>query len=201
MSISYNSILICRGVGSSLQHADFSSCSALASLVVACELSCPLACRIFCAWWGIESVSPCIGRWILNHWTTRESPICFLGTFLLLFHHSVMSDSLGHHELQHTRLPCPSLSPGACSHSCPLSWWCHPTILSSVVPFSCLQSFPTSGSFLMSQLFASGGQSIAASASASVLLMTIQDWFPLGLTSLPSKRLSRVFSITLDKIS
>ena len=87
-----------------------------------------------------------------------------------------------------------------CSNSCPLSWWCHPTILSSVIPFSsCLQSFPASGSFPMSQFFTSGGQSIGVSASASVLPMNIQDWFPLGLTglvSLQSKGLSRVFSNT-----
>ena len=123
-----------------------------------------------------------------------------LGLFMLLFSHSVMSDSLWPHGLQYTRLPCPSLSFGACSNSCPLSWWCHSTISSSVVPFSpYLQSFPASGSFLMSQLFASGGQSVGASASALVLPMNIQDWFPLGLTSLISllsKGLSRVFSNT-----
>ena len=90
-----------------------------------------------------------------------------------------MSDSLQPHVLQHPRLPCPSPSPRACSKSCPLSWWCHPTILSSVIPFSsCLQSSPASGSFLMSWFFASGGQSIRA--SASVLPINIQDWFPLG---------------------
>ena len=100
---------------------------------------------------------------------------------------------------QHARLPCPSPSPRACSDSCPLSLWCHPTILSSVVPFSsCYQSFPASESFPMSQLFASAGQSIESSASASVLPMNIQDWFPLGLTGLilHSKGLSRVFSNT-----
>ena len=98
------------------------------------------------------------------------------------------------------RLPCPSPTPRACSNSCPSSQWCHPTISSSVVPFSsCLQSFPASGSFPMSQLFASGGQSVGVSASASVPPMNIQDWFPLGLTgwiSLLSKELSRVFSNT-----
>ena len=101
------------------------------------------------------------------------------------------------HGLQHARLPCSSPTPWAYSNSCPSSRWCHPTISSSVVPFSsCLQSFPVSGSFLMSQLFTSGGQSIQASASTSVLPMNIQDWFPLGLTSLilKSKRLSRFFS-------
>ena len=101
-------------------------------------------------------------------------------------------------QLQHTRVPCPSTAPKACSNSCPSSQWCHPTISSSVVPFSsCLQSFPASGSFHMSQLFTSGGQSIGASASASALPMNIQDWFPLGLTgwiSSQSKGLSRVFS-------
>ena len=102
---------------------------------------------------------------------------------------------------QHTRLPCPSPTPGAYSNSCPLIQWCHPTIASSVVPFSsCLQSFPASGSFPVSQFFISGGQSIVASASASVLPMNIQDWFPLRLTgwiSLQSKGLSRVFSNTI----
>ena len=102
------------------------------------------------------------------------------------------------HGPQHASLPCPSLSPRACSHSWPLSQWYHPTISSSVVPFSsCPQSFPASGSFLMSQLFTSGGQSTGASTSPSVLLMNIQDWFPLGLTgfiSLQPKGLSRVFS-------
>ena len=113
---------------------------------------------------------------------------------------SVVSDSLRPHGLQHAMHPCPSPTPGAYSNLCPLSQWCHPTISSSVGPFSsCLQSFPASGSFLMSQLFTSGGQSIGVSASASVLPMNIQDWFPLGLTgfiSLQSKGLSRVFSNT-----
>ena len=89
------------------------------------------------------------------------------------------------HGLQHARLPCPSPTPRTCSNSCPLSRWCHPTISSSVIPFSsCLQSFPALGSFPRSQLFASGGPSIGVSASASVLPMNIQDWFPLGLTGL-----------------
>ena len=114
-----------------------------------------------------------------------------------------VSNSLQPHGLQHTRLPWPSSSPGACSNSCPLSWWCHPTISSSVVPFSsCLQSLPTSGSFLTSLLFASSGQCIGASASASVIPMNIQDWFPLGWTgwiSLQSKGLSSVFSNTIVK--
>ena len=116
------------------------------------------------------------------------------------FSRSVVSDSLWPHGLQHTTFPCPSPTPGACSNSCPSSQWCHPTLLSSVVPFSShLQSFPASGSIPTSQLFESGGQSIGISASASVLPMNIQDWFPLGLTgliSLQSKGLSRVFSNT-----
>ena len=119
---------------------------------------------------------------------------------------SVMSDSLQHHGLQHTRLPCPSPTPRAYSNSCPLSRWCHPTISSSVVPFSShFQSCLASGSFQMSQFFASGGQSTRASASASVFPMNIQDWFPLGWTgwiSLQSKELSRVFSnATVQSIS
>ena len=123
--------------------------------------------------------------------------VCLL---LLQFICSVVSDSLRPHGLQHTRLSCPSLSPRACSNSCLLSQWCHPTISSSVIPFSsCLQSFSASGSFPLSQFFASDGQSIGVSASASVLPVNIQDLFPLGLTgliSLHSKRLSRVFSNT-----
>ena len=95
-----------------------------------------------------------------------------------------MSDSLWPHGSQHARLPCPSSTPRGCSNSCPSSRWCHPTISSSVLPFSSrLQSFLASGSFQMSQLFASGGQSIGVSASASVLPINIQDWFPLGGTS------------------
>ena len=114
-----------------------------------------------------------------------------------------MSNSLRPHGLQHARLPYPSPTPRAYSNSCPLSWWCHPTISSSVVPFSShLQSFPASGSFPMSQLFTSGGQSIGVSASTSALPMNIQDWFPLGWTgwiSFLSKGLSRVFSNTTVK--
>ena len=122
---------------------------------------------------------------------------------LLWFSHSVMSDSLRPHGLQHARLPCPSLSPTDCSNSCPLSQWCHPTISSSVVPFSsCPQSFSTSGSFPMTQFFSSGGQSIGAYVSKSVLPMTIQKWFPLGWTdwiSLQPKRFWRIFSSTRIK--
>ena len=100
---------------------------------------------------------------------------------LLLFSHSVVSTSLWPHGLQHSRLPHPSPNPVACLNSCSSSRWCHPTISSSVVPFSsCPQSFPASGSFQMSQFFSSGGRSIGASASTSALPMNIQDWFPLG---------------------
>ena len=112
-----------------------------------------------------------------------------------------LTDSLRPRGLQHARLPCPSPTPRACWNSRPSSWWCHPTISSSIVPFSsCLQSFPASGSFPMSQFFASGGQSTGVSASASVLLVNNQDWFPLGLTgliSLQAKELSRIFSTTI----
>ena len=113
---------------------------------------------------------------------------------------SVVSDSLRPHESQHTRPPCPSQTPGVYSNSCPSSWWWHPAISSSVVPFSsCPQSFPASWSFPMSQDFASGGQSTGVSTSTSVLPMNTQDWSPLGWTgwiSLQSKGLSRVFSNT-----
>ena len=123
---------------------------------------------------------------------------CF--TLSVQFSHSVVSDSLRPHELQHARPPCPSPTPRVYPNSCPLSQWCHLTFSSSVVPFSsCLQSFPTWGSFQMSQLFASGGQNIGVSASTSILPMNTQDWFPLGWTgwiSLQYKGLSRVFSNT-----
>ena len=114
------------------------------------------------------------------------------------FIHSVMSHSLRPHEPQHARPPCSTPTPGVHPNPCPLSRWCHPTISSSVVPFSsCPQSFPASGSFPMSQLFMSGGKSIGVSASTSVLPMNTQDWSTLGWTgwiSLQSKGLSRVFS-------
>ena len=116
------------------------------------------------------------------------------------FSHSVMSNSLPPHGLQHARLPCPSPTPRVYSNSCPLSPWCHSAISSSGDPFSsCLQSFPASGSFPMNQFFAWGGQSIRVSAPASVHPMNIQDWSPLGWTgwiSLQAKGLSRVFSKT-----
>ena len=128
-----------------------------------------------------------------------EAP-CLPGLSSVQFSHSVVSDSLQPHGLQHARPPCPSPTPGVYSNSCPLNRWCHPTISSSVIPFSShLQSFPASGAFQMSQFFASGGQSIGASASASVLPMNTQDWFALGWTgwiSLQSKGLSRIFSNT-----
>ena len=116
------------------------------------------------------------------------------------FSHSVVSDSLRPQELQHTRPPCPSLTPGVHPNPCPLSWWCHPAISSFVIPFSfCPQSLPASGSFPMSQLFTWGGQRIGVSALASVLPVNTQDWSPLGCTgwiSLQSKWLSRAFSNT-----
>ena len=135
--------------------------------------------------------------------------ICFSKAYLpfssfqfnsVQFSRSVGYDSLGPHGLQYVRLPCPSPTPGAYSNSCSLSGWCHPAVSSSVIPFSsCLQSFPASGPFPVSQFFASGGQSIGVSASASVLPMNIQEWFLLGWTgwiSLQSKGLSKVFSNT-----
>ena len=116
------------------------------------------------------------------------------------FSHSVVSDSLRPHGLQYSRPPCPSPTPGVYLNSCPLSWWCHSTISSSVIPFSsCLQTVPVSGSFQMSQFFTSGGQNIGVLASASVLTMNTQDWFPIWRTGwifLQSKGLSRVFSNT-----
>ena len=126
--------------------------------------------------------------------------LILVGYFIYqLSFNSVMSDSLPPHGLQHARPPCPSPTPGVDSNSCPLSWWCHPTILSCVVPFSpCLQSFLASGSFQMSE-FLWGGLSIGVSVLPSVLPMNIQDWFPLRWTcwiSLQSKGLSRVFSST-----
>ena len=137
----------------------------------------------------------CIGSHFLPKWEAWE--ITFSS---VQFSHSVVSDSLRPHELKHTRPPCPSPTPGVYPNSCPLSRWCHPTISPSVIPFSsCPQSFPASGSVQMSQLFASGGQSIRVSASTSVLPMNTQDWSPLGWTgwtSLQFKGLSRVFSNT-----
>ena len=125
---------------------------------------------------NISRLFPLVNFWMWNN-------LINLSFNSAQFSHSVMSDSLWPHGLQHTRLPCPSPTPRVYSNSCPLSWWCHPTISSSLIPFSShLQSFTTSGSFPMSQFFTSGNWSIRASASASVLQMNIQDWFPLGLT-------------------
>ena len=128
-----------------------------------------------------------------------EAP-CLPGLSSVQFSHSVMSNSLQPHGLQHARPPCPSPIPRVYSNSCALSRWCHPTIFFSVVPFSsCLHSFPASGAFQMSQFLTSGGQSIWVSSSASVLLMNIEDWLPLGWTgwiSLQSNGFSRVFSNT-----
>ena len=128
---------------------------------------------------------------------SNESALCISS---VQFSRSVVSNSLQPHEPQHVRPPCPSPTPRVHPNPCPLSKWCHPTISSSVIPFSsCPQSFPASGSFQMSQLFPSGGQSIGASVSASVLLINTQDWFPFrltGLISLQSRGLERVFSST-----
>ena len=128
-------------------------------------------------------------RW-LKYWS--------FSSYSVQFSCSVVSDSLRPHESQHARPSCPSPTPGVYPNSCPSSRWCHPTISSSVIPFSsCPQSLPASGSLPMSQLFAWGGQSIGVSASISVLPMNTQDWSPLGWTgwiSLQSKGLSRVFS-------
>ena len=118
-----------------------------------------------------------------THWTVHLWFVFFLVCVLSVQFSSVAQScpTLQPHELQHARPPCPSPTPGVDPNSCPLSWWCHPTISSFVIPFSsCLQSFPASGSFQMSQLFASGGQSIGVSASTSVLPMNTQDWSPLG---------------------
>ena len=123
-----------------------------------------------------------------------------LVSFSVQFSSVIQSDSLRLHELQHARPPCPSPTPGVHPNPCPQSWWCHPAISYSVIPFSsCPQSFPASGCFQMSQLFASGGQSIVVSASTSVLPMNTQDLSPLGWTgwiSLQFKGLSRLFSNT-----
>ena len=135
----------------------------------------------------IQAMNSVICKW---HWCVQFSSVVQLCRTLCMQSHG----------LQHARLPCPSPISRACSNSCPSSWWCHPTISSSVVHFcSCLQSFPASVSFPRSQFFTSGGQSIGVSVLASVLPMNIQDWFPLGWTgwiSLKSKGLSRVFSNT-----
>ena len=154
---------------------------------------------------GREALGSGMERLTAHHYT-RHADFCLRVAWFMLatqfssvhICRSWVSDSLRPHKLQPSRLPCPSPTPRTCSNSCPLRRWCHPTISSSVVPFSsCSQSFPASGSFPMSQVLVSGGQSIGVSASVSVLPRNIQDWFTLGLTgltSLQSKGLSRVFS-------
>ena len=148
------------------------------------------------------SKTQCTLLWRLCLWKV------LLGQFKVILHqsvlsdslHAVLSDSLQPHGLWHTRPPCPSPTPTVYQNSCRLRWWYHPTISSSVIPFSsCLQSFTASGSFQMSQFFTSGSQSIGVSASTSVLPVNTQDWSPLrwtGWISLHSKGLSRVFSNT-----
>ena len=143
-------------------------------------------------------------KWGIYYPLANDTGVLIMPTWVICtsvqFSHSVMSDSLRPHESQHARPPCPSPTPGVHPNSCPSSWWCHPAISSSVVPFSsCPQSLPTSGSFPMSQLFAWHGQRIGVSASASVFPKNTQGWSPLGWTgwmSLQSKGLSRVFSNT-----
>ena len=144
----------------------------------------------------IEKIRSKQGKWwnyLVQEFVRRVSSV--------QFSHLVVSNTLGLHELQHARPPCPSSTPEVYPNSCPVSRWCHPTISSSIVPLpSCLQSFPTSGSSQMSQLFPSGGQRIGVSDSTSVLPMNTRDWSPLGWTgwiSLQSKGLSRVFSNTI----
>ena len=159
--------------------------------------------KIRCAFWHFEGNKPLTAwtGWRSEAWNYFDRTLHNRHTSCWVrFSCSVVSDSLRPHELQHTRPPCPSPTPRVYPNSCPLSQWCHPTISSTVIPFSsCLQSFPTSGSFQMSQTFTSGGQNTGVSASTSVLPMNTQDWFPLGWTgwiSLQSKGLSRVFSST-----
>ena len=149
----------------------------------------------------VSNLSWQLSNVIYFHRLAQERLRCLQHKLLSVqFSHSVMSDSLQLHGLQHTRPPCPSPASRACSNSCPSSWWCHPAISSSVVPFfSCPQSLQASGSFPVSQHFAWGGHSIVVSASTSVLPMNTQDWSPLGWTcwiSLQSKGLSRVFPNT-----
>ena len=149
--------------------------------------------------WGRGNFPPV--KWICSGTSPGYSGCCHYSNKSFLFSCSVMTDSLRPYEMQHTRLPCPSLSSWVCSSSHSLSQWCYLTISPSVAPFSfCPESFPALGSLPVSQLFASGSQSIGASASASLLPMNIQSWFPLGLTSLvslQSKGLSRVFFSTI----
>ena len=142
------------------------------------------------AGWGYI-YSSCISTTVLLQFSCISTTQVILFTLhSVQFSRSVVSDSLWPHEPQHARPPCPSPTPGVYPNSCPLNQWCHPAISSSVIPFSsCPQSFPASGSFQMSQLFASGGQSIGVSASTSVLPFITQNWSPLGWISLQSKGL------------
>ena len=157
---------------------------------------CPLVFSPFVCWWN-HVIYPGNSHIWSFYWLQPMVPLTMC--LSVQFSHSVVSDSLWPHGLQHARLLCPSPTPGVCSDTCQSRWY-HPTISSSVIPFSSRpQSFPASGSFPVSQYFASGGQNIRVSALASVLPMNIQDWFPLGLTgliSLQSQGLSRVFSNT-----
>ena len=159
--------------------------------------------KIRCAFWHFEGNKPLTAwtGWRSEAWNYFDRTLHNRHTSCWVrFSCSVVSDSLRPHELQHTRPPCPSPTPRVYPNSCPLSQWCHPTISSSVIPFSsCLQSFPTSGSFQMSQTFTSGGQNTGVSASTSVLPMNTQGWSPSEWTSwisLQSKGLSGVFSNT-----
>ena len=162
-----------------------------------------------CSWgfliiiqWGNHALNYGLGMEVKFKLKWKNLYSLFFNLVLLSvqFSRSVISDSLQPRGRQHARLPCPSPTPGVHPNPCPSIWWCHPTMSSSVVPFSShLPPFPASGSFQMSQFFASGGQSIAVSASASVLPMNIHDWLQLGWTgwiSLQFKGLSRVFSNT-----
>ena len=144
---------------------------------------------------GDYKLNSCLGMKSFTVWLARQNTLMCVS---VQFSHSVAYNTLRPHGLQHTTVPCPSPIPGSCSNSCPSSGWCHPTISSSVVHFSYLQSFPASGYYPVSQFFASGGPSIGASASASVLPMNIQDWFLLGLAGVISSqsKLWRVFSST-----
>ena len=145
---------------------------------------------IFCVFlkYANKQIWRCSLTWQTSHPRKGDSSLS-LSFFFFFFTNSVLSDSLWPHESQHPRPPCPSPAPRIYPNSCPLSWWCHPTISSSVIPFSsCPQSFPASGSFQMSQLFTSGGQSNGVSASTSVLPMNTQAWTPLGWTGWISRQ-------------
>ena len=146
-------------------------------------LSVPWLANIFCRSVDYLLILFMVSFAVQKHLSLIRCHLFIFVVVVLLFSCSTLSDSLQPHGLQHTRLPCPSPTPRACSNSCTSSCWCYPTISPSVVPFFGLQSFPASGSFPMSQFFTSGGRSIGASASASALPTNIQGWFPLGLSS------------------